>query len=101
MRLSRVVIVGFGIVKNDSDSLFVRQNASAANKSQKAACLLRVGARAKHVQEAVVTAAEIRDAAVNCRSSDSVRWQHNPHIVVGPLNVFLAFVHELTLVSSM
>ncbi len=44
MRLGRVVIVGFGIFKNDSDSLFERQNASVAHKSQKAACFLRVGA---------------------------------------------------------
>jgi hypothetical protein len=44
MRLSRVVIVGFGIVKNDSDPLFARQNASVAHTSQKAACFLRVGA---------------------------------------------------------
>jgi hypothetical protein len=43
------------------------------------------------MQEAVLTPAEIRDAAVNCRSSDSVRWQHNPHIVVGALECLSRF----------
>jgi hypothetical protein len=46
---------------------------------------LRVGARAEHVQEAVLAAAEIRDAAVDCRSCKSGRRQHNPHVVVGAL----------------
>jgi hypothetical protein len=43
------------------------------------------------MQEAVLAPAEIRDAAVNCRSSNSVRRQHNPYVVVGALECLSRF----------
>ena len=83
MRLRRVVIVGLRVVKDDSDSLFARQNASFANPGQKRACFLRVCALTEHAHETVLGAAEIRDAAVNRGSSNAISGQHNPDVVVG------------------